>query len=377
MVFNIHGVIIMLKKFSVENFKNFNTRITLDLSQPGNFEFNNEVIRNGIISKGLVYGPNGSGKSNLGIAIFDIILHMTDKQKELERYNPYLCLNSNNDVAKFEYVFQFNDVEVNYQYSKTGPNSLVEERLQIDNQEVLFYDFRIGRGKVRLAGAENLNLSSGDSPISRVKFVKNNAILSNDPITETFNSFVNFVDNMLLFYSLDSRGYQGFEVGISKVGENIILNHHTQDFSNFLSEQGLNYNLIEREVNGTQQLYCQFNNKEINFYSIASTGTISLSLFYYWFTKLSSVSFAFIDEFDAFYHFELAASIVKMVRSFKDTQIFLTTHNTDLMSNDLLRPDCYFLIGENHIKTITQLTDKELRKAHNLQKMYKAGAFHE
>ena len=134
---------------------------------------------------------------------------------------------------------------------------------------------------MRLAGAENLNLSSGDSPISRVKFVKNNAILSNDPITETFNSFVNFVDNMLLFYSLDSRGYQGFEVGISKVGENIILNHHTQDFSNFLSEQGLNYNLIEREVNGTQQLYCQFNNKEINFYSIASTGTISLSCLLY------------------------------------------------------------------------------------------------
>ncbi len=54
---------------------------------------------------------------------------------------------------------------------------------------------------------------------------------------------------------------------------------------------------------------------------------------------------------------------------------FVTTHNTDLMSNDILRPDCYFLIQDNQIKAISECTEKELRKAHNLQKMYKAGAF--
>ena len=56
-------------------------------------------------------------------------------------------------------------------------------------------------------------------------------------------------------------------------------------------------------------------------------------------------------------------------------QVFTTTHNTDLMSNDLLRPDCYFLLENNSIKAISELTEKELRQAHNLQKMYKAGAF--
>ena len=45
------------------------------------------------------------------------------------------------------------------------------------------------------------------------------------------------------------------------------------------------------------------------------------------------------------------------------------------MSNDLLRPDGYFLLENNSIKAIADLTDKELRQAHNLQKMYKAGAF--
>ena len=42
------------------------------------------------------------------------------------------------------------------------------------------------------------------------------------------------------------------------------------------------------------------------------------------------------------------------------------------MSNDLLRPDCYFLLKDNKIKAISDLTEKELRQAHNLQQMYRA-----
>ena len=83
-----------------------------------------------------------------------------------------------------------------------------------------------------------------------------------------------------------------------------------------------------------------------------------------------------IDEFDAFYHFELSESVEKYLKEVNGVQIFTTTHNTDIMSNDLLRPDCYFILRDNKIKAISDLTEKELRLAHNLQKMYKAGAFH-
>ena len=83
----------------------------------------------------------------------------------------------------------------------------------------------------------------------------------------------------------------------------------------------------------------------------------------------------FIDEFDAFYHFELSESVERRLREIKGVQIFTTTYNTDLMSNDLLRPDCYFILKDNKIKAISDLSEKELRLAHNLQKMYKAGAF--
>ena len=90
---------------------------------------------------------------------------------------------------------------------------------------------------------------------------------------------------------------------------------------------------------------------------------------------MEKASFVFIDEFDAFYHYELSESVQKRLRRITGVQVFTTTHNTDLMSNDLLRPDCYFILKDNKIKAISELTEKELRLAHNLQKMYKAGAF--
>ena len=60
-----------------------------------------------------------------------------------------------------------------------------------------------------------------------------------------------------------------------------------------------------------------------------------------------------------------------------EAQIIFTSHNTDLISNELLRPDCYFELKDNQISSFADRTVKALRQAHNIQKMYKAGAFDE
>ena len=102
----------MLKKFSVTNFKNFKDTVSFDLGKPSNYEFNTEIIKNNCLTKGMIYGINGSGKSNLALAIFDIILHLTDKQKALDKYVLYLNLDSGKPTADFEYVFEFDGTEV-------------------------------------------------------------------------------------------------------------------------------------------------------------------------------------------------------------------------------------------------------------------------
>ena len=369
-------VIIMLKKFSVENFKGFKDKITLDIGTPSNYSFNSEIIENGCITKGIIYGINSCGKSNLGLAIFDIITHLTEKQKLLGSYDFYLNMSGRKSFAEFEYTFVFDGHEVVYKYSKMDVNSLKSESLSIDGKEVIFFDFLTRDGFTLLEGSDTLNASiRNESPISRVKYVNSNSILSDNVQNQVFKKFIDFVERMLLFYSLDSRGYEGFMNGSESIAEGIVNSGKVKDFQAFLKENDIDYELYGCEVDGRKAIYCHFDNKDADFFKIASTGTRSLALFYYWYIRMEKASFVFIDEFDAFYHYELSESVQKRLRRITGVQVFTTTHNTDLMSNDLLRPDCYFLLENNSIKAISELTEKELRQAHNLQKMYKAGAF--
>ena len=366
----------MLKKFSVENFKGFKDKITLDIGSPCNYGFNSEVIDNGCVTKAIIYGINGSGKSNFGLAIMDIITHLTDKQKLLQSYDYYLNMSGRKSFAEFEYIFAFEEHKLIYRYRKTDVNTLLEESLSINDREVIYYDFEKKEGFTLLEGSDTLNATiKTDSPISRVKYVSSNSILPDNIENQIFKKFINFVEHMLLFYSLDNRGYEGFMNGIHGVAEGIVTSGKVEEFQEFLKENDIIYDLYAYEEDGKKAIYCRFENRDVNFFKIASTGTKSLAIFYYWFIQMKNASFVFIDEFDAFYHFELSESVEKCLKEIRGVQIFTTTHNTDLMSNDLLRPDCYFILKENRVKAISQLTEKELRQAHNLQKMYKAGAF--
>lgn len=365
----------MLSKFCVENFKGFSQRLEFDLSRTGNYEFNQEAVKNGIVNKGLIYGFNGCGKSNLGLAIFDIISHLTDKNCNEGSYRPYQNLDSDSKVSAFEYHFVFGRSTVIYIYRKEDLENLLYEELFIDGQSVIQYDFKTHTGFVRLAGTENMNLEASEAQLSRVKYVRSNAILADTPQNKIFSQFISFVDRMLLFYSLENNRYQGFKSGREYLGTAIIKAGKTKEFERFLRESNVDIQLTEGEIDGRPALMAHYKNADVSFFRIASQGSRSLALLYYWYIVLEKASFVFIDEFDAFYHFELAERIVRMLKEFTDVQILFTTHNTDLLSNDLLRPDCFFWMCDSKITPISDLTEKELRKAHNLQKMFKAGAF--
>lgn len=155
--------------------------------------------------------------------------------------------------------------------------------------------------------------------------------------------------------------------------EDIISQGMLEDFSNFLqSVSGQCFQLVAKD---SKQILCEIDGSTIPFNMIASTGTQSLQLLYFWMNRMRNASFVFIDEFDAFYHFRLAFEVCKRLFNL-DCQVFTSSHNTYLMTNDLLRPDCYFILDKNKILPLSKCTEKELREAHNIEKIYKAGAFY-
>lgn len=371
--------IIMLIKFEVSHFKSFEEKFVFDFEKTNDYQFNPECIKNGSVNKAIIYGANGSGKSNLGLAIFDIVSHLTDKSFEPDLYENYLNANSKNKLAEFKYVFKFEDNILEYSYAKSDINKFAYEYLKINNQRIISFD----RDKdtnisINLKGAENLNTDIGKYKISIVKYVRNNSILNSNRVNDTFNKFIKFVDNMLFFRSVDHNIYLGLEIGNNNIESDIIDHDNVDDFEKFLNVAGIKCKLKVIDKNGKPALAFVFNEKTVSFSSIASTGTKSLGLFYFWLQRLREsnlVPFVFIDEFDAFYHHELSEIIVKELKNI-NAQTILTTHNTSIMTNDLMRPDCYFLMTPEKIKSLSKCTNRELRFAHNLEKMYKAEAFY-
>lgn len=372
----------MLTRFSVKNFKNFNDEFIFDLTDTKSYEFNENCIQNGVVSKSIIYGHNGIGKTNLALAIFDIILHLTDKFRNMGYYSNYLNIENGSEIAEFRYKFKFKtDNIVEYRYGKKKPDELVYETLLINNKTVLTYDRnKDTEATITLEGAETLQKDLNQINISVLKYVKTSTVLVKNHTNEILQEFYSFIDAMLLFWSLETRHFSGYEtLGNNDMIEDIIEKGNIKDFQQFLNEAGIKYQLKEIVVNGQRQLASQFGSKLLNFWETASAGTHSLTTFYYWLERIkeeNSPKFIFIDEFDAFYHQSLAELVVKKLKE-HNCQVIFTTHNTGVMNNDLLRPDCYFLMFKDRICPLFRLTNKDLRFAHNIEKMYRAGSFNE
>ncbi len=140
---------------------------------------------------------------------------------------------------------------------------------------------------------------------------------------------------------------------------------------------GITCKLVLKQLpDGEYQLYFSYN-KLLPFIENASSGTLALLTLYQRLEFGKKASLIFLDEFDAFYHYEMSAKVVEYFKSkYSNYQIVMTTHNTNLMNNRLMRPDCLFILSqEGKLTALCDATDRELREGHNLEKMFISGEF--
>ena len=366
----------MLKKFAVTNFRGFADRIEWDLSNPSNYEFSQYAIKDGIIKNAIIYGPNGSGKSNFSFAVFDIVNHLTQKNKQDDYYVNFAHAAHLDSPVKFEYSFKLGEYDILYVYTKDIGGILLTEELTVNGEKIIRRkekDITYDASLVINKKAMNALLHENSNQVSVISF-----LLASIPFPSTHYliKLRDFVNSMLWFRNLDERGYIGLQTGVTNLEEYFIKNGYIEDFAKFLKDvSGQEFDFSLTKAND-KYLTCQIGDIPVPFNLIESTGTRSLKLLFYWITDLKNASLVFIDEFDAFYHFKLAYAICKQLFTLDNCQVFMTSHNTYLMTNDLLRPDCNFILNDNKIKPLNQCTEKELRFGHNIEKIYRAGAFY-
>lgn len=368
----------MLKKFAVENYKTFKERIELDLTSSRNYDFNKDHVKDGIIKDAIIYGKNGSGKTSLGYALFDIVATLTDFNTDPSQKDSSIFLNAcgTEDYATFEYYFQFEGSTVSYIYRKTSPDVIIYEKFLYKGQTVFEIDYRTGISDFTNLGqydAGNLNVNNLSGKMSFLKFIARN---TNQSADSPIHFVMEFVSGMLYFRSLQTNSYIGLAYGSESLEQYIIKEGLVGEFQEFLkSKADIDVKLDVAKVEGSESILMERGeHRSVIFSKVMSSGTKSLMLFYYWMKHLEHVKLLFLDEFDIVYHHETARKLLGEVFR-KDSQIILASYDTSLISNGILRPDCYLVISDNGIKSMPYLTERHIREGHNIEKLYRSGEF--
>lgn len=381
----------MLKKFTLKNYKNFKDEISIDFENTAGYQFSADCITDGIISKMLIYGRNATGKSNLGKALIDICATLFSGRHYIDT-GVFLNADSIEETATFSYEFRFGNNELVYRYARLSNQELKDEELIIDGKTIFVCDFRNDKFNFKNLGYINAETASIDRYLQSIdvgdeeeiqepklpflRWLISNVALNNDSV---LLRLVNYVRRMLMITTGNGLLRIPRRVNDSFY-ESLEDSARLKDLEDFLNEMGIECKLVLKKLpDGQRELY--FGHKKlVPFYETASSGTLALmDLYRRLIPKSWDPSFIYLDEFDAFYHYEMAEKVINFFkRRYPECQIIMTSHNTNLMTNRLMRPDCLFILSRTGALTaLCNATERELREGHNLEKMYISGEFDE
>jgi len=339
-------------EFELRNYKNFKDNIVIDFGKVGGYQFGTDCIADSTISKMLIYGRNATGKTNLGKAIIDIVKTLTGYS--MVNNGTFLNADSEENAALFSYTFKFEDYEVVYKYKRESNSELEEEELLVNEKTIFKCSF--GDDKNLICDLDYINAEAtiidrfvktieiedetenyDMQQIPFLRWIINNVALKSDSVLLRVYDYVN---NMIMMTVSGSLGVRP-RIMYDKFFEYLEDERELKKFEEFLNYMGVECKLALKNLpDGQNELYFK-HNKLVPFYENASSGTIALLNIYRRLVFSSkNISFMYLDEFDAFYHYEMAENLVKYFKQkLPNCQIILTTHNTNLMTNRLMRPD--------------------------------------
>ncbi len=379
----------MLKKFALKNYKNFNEEIVINFEETAGYQFSTDCITDGMISKMLIYGRNATGKTNLGRALMDIRETMSGIPRYVED-GIFLNADSVEDSANFSYEFGFDGSTLVYQYARFSNQELRNEELIINGKTIFKCDFKNSKfefNNLHYINAETASIDrylqsmDGDTEeeiqepnLPFLRWLISNTAFSKDSI---MIRLANYVKRMLMINA--GNGMVRFPRRMNASFYEWLENpDRLKDLEDFLNEMGIECKLVLKKLpDGQRELYFA-HEKLVPFLETASSGTLALvELYRKLIPRLWDPSLIYLDEFDAFYHYEMSEKVINFFKKrYPNCQIIMTSHNTNLMSNRLMRPDCLFILSR--MGTLTALcnaTQRELREGHNLEKMYISGEF--
>lgn len=367
----------MLTRMYLTNFLSFLERTEFDFTASKYSILGETNVYNETLKGALFIGPNASGKSNaLGGLAFIIKLI----KGEGATFENYRCTFAKSAITTVEYEFAFSGKTVEYKIEYNVQTKSISEDLLIDSVTVLKRNGNTGELRIGDTVTVDDQLD-GDTLFLRTASF-NTGRFPQEPVLRELMDY--------LFNSYCVDGYnQGAHWGktITKYTEEHgveKINRYLHDFNyDFFIEYG-----SESEGEGLKVIVGS-NKKSIflkrksfpiptAFYNESQGNQVFADMLPNLIGVIENPGMLVYDEFGNSLHNKLAEKIIKFfMKNAKASQMFVTSHHTNLISNSVFRPDQINLITFKDSKgsKVDRLSQFKPREAQNMEKMYLGGMF--
>ena len=367
----------MLKKMYLTNFMSFKERTEFDFTASKySILGGKNVSDNNVLKGALLIGPNASGKSNV-LKGLSFIIKMI--KGEGASFSNYRCFFSKNPITILEYEFLFNNKEVKYVIEYNTRTNSISENLKIDNITVLQRNGNVGELRI------GENVTTDDQLDSQTLFLRTASFNTGRfPQEPTLRQLMDFLQNS---YVIDGYNMGAtFGNAITKYAEEHgvdKINKYLDEFNyDFVVEYGSESEGAGLKIVGSEKKAVFLKRRSYPIPNIIINESQGNQVFADLLPNLIRViensGMLIIDEFGNSLHNKLSEKVIRFfMENAKTSQIFITSHHTNLISNSVFRPDQIDLITFKDMQgsQVKRVSEFKPREAQNLEKMYLGGMF--
>ena len=370
----------MLLKVKLNNFKSFKNLTELDFNATNYKILNDTNVYNNEILKGAIFvGGNATGKTNIILAL-RVLLDMLFSDKIIN-LGKYKCIFSEEVLVELGYEFNIEESNIKYDIFYDVKEKVLVEKLYLNDDLVLDRIGNNAQSKI----TESKSHTDLDNDVLLLRTIYFNTKFSNYNILKKWFEFLS--NSVYLDASQRIISNSDKKIVLNKYLENEGTNEINEFFKEYKFNQQIEYsnqsigNFVTLKLNDQSTKEIFFKRDCINGpipYEWESLGNRNLiNMLPAFFKVVKNGGMLIIDEFSSAFHNELERLLIKyFMNKSKNSQVFIVSHSTNLLSNSIFRPDQEYSVDffENG-SVVNRFSNDKPREAQNIEKMYNSGCF--
>lgn len=381
-----YGGLDMLTKITLNNFKSFKNKVTVDLMKTNYTILPQNVADNGVLKGCILVGANASGKSNIILGI-RLLLDFLFLERNINS-GIFRCIFGESSCYSLEYEFLIEDKPIKYNFEVDAAKNMITEKLCLDN--VLMLE-RMGlSAKSYIADPNGVNYD--DSDVGKdtlfLRTLYFNTKFASNPVLSAWmdylksSIYINLFEKNIISYGKE-------DVSIIRYLDRGGCESINSFFDEYNFEQNIEYEhsskggrvvMVVGDNDSQKSIFYKRKGIEVPIpFTEESLGNQNLlRILPSFLMVINNGGMLLIDEFSSGFHNDLESLLVRyFMEKSNHSQLLFVSHSTNLLSNSILRPDQEYSVEFRNEdgSSVKRFSSEQPRSAQNIEKMYVSGVF--